>query len=506
MSAKGKTAGTSQLLMAGTGNDAVKAWYTEPTDTTKTKVQAGQVNLVAYDPEVVEVYLVGVNGASVPNAVSVEKELNRIYAPAVIKWKVSNTEKLDLKLTGEFDNEHSDKMMDYTKQEKLVRDAFISQAGDKFDKSKLYLFLIDNPTKKSKTDGFMPFNRQFGFIYCKNTNPNNILRTMAHELGHGAFRLRHTFSSDNKFVQPEGSTDNLMDYVGSSPTVLRKYQWDETRKFHLGVNWFEDGGEGEMITDQLPSFYHFVFETSEEKFNEELKSIMKELYNFSFIFSSILDASLSNKNVKGICRFVSANDLGNGNNGCTQIFSDNEDATPDTKYEFRITIASGRFSNKKLLKGTVAEEIFHCIQNRCYNWVLANNESKPYEFTSTQSKLKLETEARLYKAYSGLISDVYNEDYIIDWINKHPIVTKYFDALRNHDELAKNTLENNFRRAIEYLAKDVYIIYYTGNDTRFREDVSIHQQMIDQNKDFQDFKKSGYNTPVFDQYAKNHRK
>jgi len=246
MSAKGKTAGTSQLLMAGTGDDALKAWYLEASDTSKTKVQAGQLNLVAYDKQVIEVCLVGVNNASVPNAINIENELNRIYAPAVVQWKVTNAPKLEMKLDGEFDNLHADKMMDYSASEKQVRDAYIKQEGEHFDKSKFYLFLVENKTKDPSIDGYMPFNRQFGFIYCAGFDISKIdkeIRTMAHELGHGCFRLRHTFSTDNQFVQEKGTTDNLMDYADSSPTVLRKYQWDGVRKFHFGINWFEDGSE-----------------------------------------------------------------------------------------------------------------------------------------------------------------------------------------------------------------------------------------------------------------------
>jgi hypothetical protein len=84
--------------------------------------------------------------------------------------------------------------------------------GD-MEKDALYLFFVENV--KGKDDGgdiggYMPLQRQAGFIYDL---PNNEL--IAHELGHGAFNLRHTFSSDG-FVAAQGSTDNLMDYKGGS--------------------------------------------------------------------------------------------------------------------------------------------------------------------------------------------------------------------------------------------------------------------------------------------------
>ncbi len=47
--------------------------------------------------------------------------------------------------------------------------------------------------------------------------------TIAHELGHGAFTLYHTFSSKDKSI-PEGSTYNLMDYPPVGGQVLLKPQ------------------------------------------------------------------------------------------------------------------------------------------------------------------------------------------------------------------------------------------------------------------------------------------
>ena len=44
--------------------------------------------------------------------------------------------------------------------------------------------------------------------------PDHILKILvAHELAHGAFRLRHTFS-DDALMAPKNTTSNLMDYKG----------------------------------------------------------------------------------------------------------------------------------------------------------------------------------------------------------------------------------------------------------------------------------------------------
>jgi hypothetical protein len=71
-----------------------------------------------------------------------------------------------------------------------------------------------------------------------------LVRTMAHELGHGAFHLHHTFKEPN-FTLAEGTTDNLMDYPAGNK--LYKYQWDKMRYPDIVVGVFEEDEEGENI-------------------------------------------------------------------------------------------------------------------------------------------------------------------------------------------------------------------------------------------------------------------
>jgi hypothetical protein len=60
-------------------------------------------------------------------------------------------------------------------------------------------------------------------------------RTVAHELGHGTFKLRHTFDSEYRIAK--ATTDNLMDY--SWGTELVKHQWDAIHAPGLVIGLFE---------------------------------------------------------------------------------------------------------------------------------------------------------------------------------------------------------------------------------------------------------------------------
>ncbi len=72
-------------------------------------------------------------------------------------------------------------------------------------------------------------------------------RTVAHELGHGAFALRHTFSEKNVVSLPQGKTDNLMDYTPDKNALL-KAQWDLIHNpENVQFAWTEEMEEGAMI-------------------------------------------------------------------------------------------------------------------------------------------------------------------------------------------------------------------------------------------------------------------
>ena len=96
----------------------------------------------------------------------------------------------------------------------------------------------------------MPFKGQFAFISTDEVSSSQLPRIAAHELGHGTFRLYHTFSDKNDYIVPKGTTDNLMDY--NNGKELHKYQWDLVQD-PQGM-WFtglidEEEGAAQLIPD-----------------------------------------------------------------------------------------------------------------------------------------------------------------------------------------------------------------------------------------------------------------
>ncbi|GHT19911.1 hypothetical protein AGMMS4957_05280 [Bacteroidia bacterium] len=86
------------------------------------------------------------------------------------------------------------------------------------------LFIVDNPNKN--IFGKMGMNQKFGVIHVdRHTSKHQLQNTIAHELGHGAFELKHPFQDATMPSYNRGKdTNNFMDYYDGDK--IRKYQWD----------------------------------------------------------------------------------------------------------------------------------------------------------------------------------------------------------------------------------------------------------------------------------------
>jgi len=218
---------------------------------TKTQV-LGKLSVVTYDEIVKDLVIVPINGNKYPyNEGALRTQLNKIYGQAVVKWNITFAQNFDVPGIDPFDDGGSGLLSNYSPDMRKVVSAYKAN----LQRNTHYLFLVKNP--KSGTDGtvsmagFMPRSKSVGFIFLdKNGSEEELARTIAHELGHGAFQLRHTFA-DERNTLPKGTTTNLMDYVlagqaGTDGTKLYKYQWDRVRYREIVIGLFEEDEEGAM--------------------------------------------------------------------------------------------------------------------------------------------------------------------------------------------------------------------------------------------------------------------
>ena len=110
------------------------------------------------------------------------------------------------------------------------------------DNETVYLFFVKECNALKANDspdvvnGYMPRGYQFGFIYKELSN----FRTIAHEICHGAFHLKHTFAQDD-FLAAERTTDNLMDYRNDQPKTLNHWQWKDIHQpKSVRFKWLQD--------------------------------------------------------------------------------------------------------------------------------------------------------------------------------------------------------------------------------------------------------------------------
>jgi len=220
-------------ITGGKENDAqdIYALYPDGKGGFKT---LGKLKVLSYKELNLNVKIVPVNGNTIDEK-SVENYLNNeVYGKLGISWTVSKDENFSYP-NENLQSEGSSFFSLYTNEMKALNAAYKSQRG--VDKQTVYLFVMNTGNVKGyDLAGDMPRGGQFGYIF---KSSGNINRTIAHELGHGKLKLRHTFDNDyGKLV----TTDNLMDY--SSGTHLAKWQWDVIFDPALLVSPFESDEEG----------------------------------------------------------------------------------------------------------------------------------------------------------------------------------------------------------------------------------------------------------------------
>jgi len=207
--------------------------------------------------------VVPVNGATM-SAASLQSELNAIYAQANVSWTVSTAAPFSFN-PGSDGLEAADATLfsKYSPEMRALRDSFRTQ-DTAYDKNAYYLFIVPNFSDPAQF-GYMVRGRAVGFL---STGAN--AREAAHELGHGAFGLEHTFPDP-----AQGATTNLMDYPKPGQTVtthLTKPQWETIHSNMPVFNWLdeeEDGSFGGNSYVLAPDFSVYNIPNSNSVFDDK---------------------------------------------------------------------------------------------------------------------------------------------------------------------------------------------------------------------------------------------
>ncbi len=186
----------------------------------------GAFHLNSYMYTEFTVNLIPVNGVgSNLNIPELEKEVNKILGQGVAGVKLNlKTSQNIIDATTEIE---ADKylMTAYSADMRRILNKHKDTYGQ--EDNELYLFLVNN--LKDDVTGYMADGLNAGFIEVG----GDVAHTLAHELGHGAFTLVHSWEEYDK--DGEEKSDNLMDYSGKNR--LRVKQWNRMHDQKLPRPW-----------------------------------------------------------------------------------------------------------------------------------------------------------------------------------------------------------------------------------------------------------------------------
>lgn len=252
------------ITVTGKAADAIEtidAYVTIAGDDGNEELIIGKVNVKTYTNVRNRLIIVPVNDVSVPSQGTLAEEINKIFGQAVAEWDITVKSPYEVsgdQITGIADGQSGIFSSFPSRMQQFNRN--FKNSLPAFDKNAYYLFLMKG--SEAGKSGFMPFKRQFGYIFTDKLNGTPLTKVIAHELSHGAFRLRHNFS---EFAITQGSTDNLMDY--SSGTKLKKYQWDNVHDPESMISWLKDDEESEYSLKDLVTLNLNNVEDKEAFFN-----------------------------------------------------------------------------------------------------------------------------------------------------------------------------------------------------------------------------------------------
>ena len=303
---------------------------------------AGVFNLVHLSPKTAKVILV-------PTVENISMDIDRVKS---IYSKIGVT--LDITWAAPFDitpyltngsletNDVFGDLTDYSPSQQAIINAY--KATGKVANDTYYVF-ITNAKSSTGQGGYMALGGQFGFVFDQTE------RTLAHELGHGIFKLAHPFKK-----KQQGNVPSLMDYTSDEALLFADWKQINDPAFKIGI--FQGQSEGEYkawkfligsTVEQIPGY-----ENKEKSFISPTSSVITlpaKARDFSFVKGTLIGFTIADE--RWIALF-SKND---------SIFKGYyKDAQQDKNENFEI-VGKNYFTYKQ--NKNLIQEIFYVSPSQC---------------------------------------------------------------------------------------------------------------------------------------------
>lgn len=287
-------ANTLSLFGKGNGEESYIYAYGKPNEGEEQGDVLGRLNVVSYQMKTVNVILVQVNNSNLHDQMALEDELNKIFKPAIAKVKVTEGDPISgfsYTSGSMFVHGGSGIFTVFSNDEKNLIKKYEERTGAKAKGDDYVLFYVQNATKLDENGnpdnsihGYMPQGYHYGFIFG-----GAPMETVAHELCHGAFTLKHTFEPGEQYLGAKGSSNNLMDYTNAPTTsiALNHVQWDLIHNPDPSLfKFLQDEEEGEA----------FGVDTHFKCVDDEVVEYLKENYRYYYLPDGrVLDAGANHK-------------------------------------------------------------------------------------------------------------------------------------------------------------------------------------------------------------------
>lgn len=275
-------------------SETIYAVVTSKQDTTK-QLTAGAFTLWHLTERSVDVALVAVNNAPLDNY---QETIDQIFDQGVAQVNFASPLQISInaeELGGSLDVGDSPFAAAYNAEQKMLINKVKNHP--EYNRDTYYILVFNDIPAATGIAGFMPLQRQFGFVFSgsgeEEGKDGDKGKVLAHEMGHGIFALQHPFAAYGNDM--ENATDWLMDY--NSGTGLPHMHWAQIHNPDLKFYTFQDEEDGESATVKFrpnkeftivdnndKSYYRFLTFTGEALFID-----YDEFVSVSFYFGMTND-------------------------------------------------------------------------------------------------------------------------------------------------------------------------------------------------------------------------
>ena len=428
----------------------------------------GKVNVLSYDKVTRKICLVPVGNSKAPDAAAAKQELDKIFAKLMVDFDVTIGEPITIPYSKgkKFTHGGSGIIGVYNTDQK----AAISKLKERgVDEETVYLFLVKECKAFKANDsadvvaGYMPRGYQFGFIY----NELNNFRTVAHEICHGAFHLKHTFDA-NDFLAPEGQTDNLMDY--NHGRTLNHWQWKDVHQpKSVRFKWLQEEEEGEAkgVIDFISTELTWATIPYAKRISPAFAKQLITKYNYDFIqettsnWGRLQSETGHNYTLETILDLLKINDSFDENASCKL----NELSLMSEK-EVKEIFENGDLigvCNSTGLKIGLKTFLSNEISNRVLDTFYSKN-------TTTDTQLRFDIDTKISQDLH--INSYFQQDYLAKRVI--PFIYAHLEEPDKLSDIAKEANTPNFSRKLDLMTYDYYALM--GGTQKIIYNISVYKQ------------------------------